>query len=730
MLNIWVEKFRPKKLNDMILNDSYRNKFQQMIDNKRLSGHLLLYGRAGIGKCITEDSLLLTKDGFLYINEFSENVNGFIDKYIDIFGYDGFNKTNKFYEEFTGETIHIRTKFGFEIEGTLEHPILVMDNSCNLIFKELKDISKNDVICISYNTNIFGKPQEIIYNYKRKDKDFCSKSFNPPKKLTLEFSRLLGYIIANGSSLGNGIQLSTKNKKIYNDIKNICHSLDIYISEQKNDKNFRIGHIQFFNFIKFLLGGDIKTARYKQIPKIILTSSKENQIEFVKALFDCDSYISNQNTLEYYTASSKLSIEIQLLLFNFGIFCYRKSHYNIKYNHYYHTIYISSSDFNNYVNLVKSSLKYEFKFNKKCNTNIKKMFYLEDYFKKNIKKLKMVLNVNKGGWIKNKNCIVKRFPNELNIYKTDLDYLINKLNVYMYVDYDNILFSLKYKLLQFKNLIFDKVDILEKNNTTKKVYDFHIPEKHNFYSNGFISHNTTLAKILTNEITNSSLFVNSSDERGIDTVRNKMKSFACMQTIIPDEQKIIICDEIDNMSSDGFLALRGILEAYTKTTTFVATCNYIHKIPEPILSRFQTIEFFPVNKEEAIEYIKEKILKKENINFDDNTLNKLYMNNDGDLRKMINSLQSCILNGKLVVDNSDIMIEFKDVWMSKDINKLKKFLSERTIDYNSFYKFIYQRVKNSVHLLIISEYQYRHAISIDKEINFAACICKLWSVMK
>jgi DNA polymerase III delta prime subunit len=239
---------------------------------------------------------------------------------------------------------------------------------------------------------------------------------------------------------------------------------------------------------------------------------------------------------------------------------------------------------------------------------------------------------------------------------------------------------------------------------------------------------TTTAKILAKKITNDILFVNASDERNISLIRDKIKSFAEVQSMDFNSRKIVILDEADGITTLAQEALRPLIEIYSSNLRIIMTCNNVHKILIPIQSRFQMFEFFPITKEQAIDYIKEKIIKKENIEFKDEDLEKLFISSHGDLRKMINNLQKSIIQGKLVLIDNDNIVKFMTVFKEKNIENLKIFLSENEIDYLQIARRMYEKTTNARVLQLIAEYLYKDYFCIDKEINFTSLIISLWGL--
>ena len=143
------------------------------------------------------------------------------------------------------------------------------------------------------------------------------------------------------------------------------------------------------------------------------------------------------------------------------------------------------------------------------------------------------------------------------------------------------------------------------------------------------------------------LEINASLERGIDTIRDEVVSFALTSPIITgaDTFKIIQLEECDNLTLDAWKSLRSVMEKYYKNVRFVANCNYVEKIPEPIQSRFNMICLNPINQEETEYLFKEYvsrvgyILSKMNITFTDDTLKEFVKKSFPDMRSIVKNIQ-------------------------------------------------------------------------------------------
>ncbi|KAL0226939.1 hypothetical protein P9112_014263 [Eukaryota sp. TZLM1-RC] len=159
------------------------------------------------------------------------------------------------------------------------------------------------------------------------------------------------------------------------------------------------------------------------------------------------------------------------------------------------------------------------------------------------------------------------------------------------------------------------------------------------------------------------LELNASDERGIQVVREKIKSFA--QTAVGEgvsgypcpPYKIIILDEADAMTPDAQAALRRIMEQYSRVTRFCLICNYVSRIIDPLTSRCAKFRFKIVSENSAIKRL-ETIAAAEQMSVSDDTLKFLVSLCDGDLRRAVNLLQSgSSLAGKSGVITTELIME-------------------------------------------------------------------------
>jgi len=247
---------------------------------------------------------------------------------------------------------------------------------------------------------------------------------------------------------------------------------------------------------------------------------------------------------------------------------------------------------------------------------------------------------------------------------------------------------------------------------------------------------TTLAKLIVNSINCDFMIINASDENNVDTVRNKVKSFA--STIGFKDTKIIILDEFDYMTPNAQAILRNLMETFSKHCRFILTCNYVEKVIDPIQSRCQTFQIVPPTKRDVAIQIS-KILNAEKIQFEPKEIVPIVDASYPDIRKIINTCQLNSSKGILKVDtssilDSDIKVKVVDILKSKDdkrnryVNLRQAVADSRVQDFTELYTYLYEKVdeyasgNTSAVILELSQGQHRDALVVDKEICFMATL--------
>ena len=247
---------------------------------------------------------------------------------------------------------------------------------------------------------------------------------------------------------------------------------------------------------------------------------------------------------------------------------------------------------------------------------------------------------------------------------------------------------------------------------------------------------TTLAKLIVNKLDCDYLYINASDERGIETIRDKVSGFASVASF--KSIKVVILDEADFLTIQAQASLRNIIETFSRTTRFILTCNYIERVIDPLQSRCQTIKVVPPTKKEVAVHLA-SICDKESISYDPTAIGKIVNKFYPDLRKMLNTIQSSNIKNKLTLDDSLLVSTSYLSAILTELNKDKpKFNSIRQIiadsnidDFEEVFRFLYENAdkylpgKAGTAAILINEHQYKANFRIDKEINIMSLINNL-----
>lgn len=257
---------------------------------------------------------------------------------------------------------------------------------------------------------------------------------------------------------------------------------------------------------------------------------------------------------------------------------------------------------------------------------------------------------------------------------------------------------------------------------------------------------TSLAKILVYDVLKCNyLYLNASDENGIDTIRTKVSNFSQTKSF-DGKVKVVILDEADGITAQGQQALRNLMESYSGYTRFILTANFKHKIITPLQSRCQSLNLKP-SLEQAVKRCYH-ILKQENVDLEEDQKRKfveLIKNHFPDLRKTINELQKSVVDGKLVIkcttiDNEFIKKIFEYIKTKKVLDGRKFIIQNEDIfqnDYQTLLKqmleYVYavegvDELKKKQMIAIIANHLYQSVFVIDQEINAFSCWIQLESV--
>ena len=245
---------------------------------------------------------------------------------------------------------------------------------------------------------------------------------------------------------------------------------------------------------------------------------------------------------------------------------------------------------------------------------------------------------------------------------------------------------------------------------------------------------TSLAKLIVGQLGADHLYINASDERGIDTIRDKIIPFA--SSIGFNGLKVVILDESDYLTAQAQATLRNVMESFSASCRFILTCNYLDRIISPLQSRCMAFGITPPSKKEVGQHILQ-ICESEGINYTKEDLGQVIITHYPDIRKILNTLQGSLKDNQLILDTKSLKnTDFEN----KVVNGLKNKIPLKDIrqiiadsgatQFESLFRCLYDNVEEYTTnigdaIIIIAQYQYEYGFVVDKEICIAAMLNKL-----
>lgn len=251
---------------------------------------------------------------------------------------------------------------------------------------------------------------------------------------------------------------------------------------------------------------------------------------------------------------------------------------------------------------------------------------------------------------------------------------------------------------------------------------------------------TTLAKLIVSNIKCDYLYLNASDENGIDMIRDKVKGFASSATFNP--LKVVILDEADFLTQPAQAALRNIIEEYSINTRFILTCNYIERLIEPLTSRCEINILKPPSMPDVARHICTNILDVEGVTYNIKEVAMVVKEYYPDIRSVIKYLQAGSKDNKFTYTVSNID------WLSSVIETLKtrdkkawyiirQIVADAQVDdFQVAYRYMFEHLDKYSHghdaeiSVILDDFIWRSGVVPDKEINAMACFAKILETTK
>jgi len=242
---------------------------------------------------------------------------------------------------------------------------------------------------------------------------------------------------------------------------------------------------------------------------------------------------------------------------------------------------------------------------------------------------------------------------------------------------------------------------------------------------------TTLTKIITTQIDCDYLYINYGDERSMEVMRDKVKSFA--STLSFKKLKIVILDEGTSLLQNSQVILLNMIETFSLNTRFILTGNYPERLIAPFRSRFMEFKLVPPSQKEVAIHIS-TILDAEEVSYEAHDLAQIVKTYYPDIRKTINEMQRLVIDKKLTLQGqmlteASFLSKLLDLLKTKNPKKLteiRQLLADSDIkEYESIYTYLFDNMTDADSIINIAKYQYESSFVVDKEIPLIALFAKL-----
>ncbi len=439
------------------------------------------------GKCLRKDTLVFTNNGTIPISDCmikSTPVDTFTEIGIQVKGLNGIETASHFYNGGRQKTIRIKTKLGYELEGTPEHRVWVRFPDEPEGWKCLRDITKGDYVAIDRHIDLWGNKTAIEFDGSFKK----SRIYPTPKELNSNLAYMMGLLVGDGTlTYRHTYVLTTADEFIRDEFYRINQEQFGYPVKRRSGRiEFLVYSVYLRKFLK-TLGLDYSRAHEKYVPSTILQAPKEIAIAFLQGLFDTDGTAENRyGNVRLSTSSSMLAKQVQMLLLNLGIISSLQVKKTDKRDNF--RIFINGEDAILFYEKVGFRLPRK-QARRKLQSSLRRPNVgavphleqtLKDVQKRIVEKKDKPVALKK---VKDINSIFYTYlPNGRNIS-------YDKMRSLMDYCYQNGVNCPELEAIENNHYFYDSVELIEESEA--EVYDLNVPGTHSFVANGFVNHNST-----------------------------------------------------------------------------------------------------------------------------------------------------------------------------------------------------------------------------------------------
>lgn len=328
-----------------------RNYQLQMVVHLMAMRRFIVGDDTGLGKCVTPDTLIDTNQGLVPIGSLQPDPYMVPDTFEGVEGWEvriGNDRVpvRSFYFGGSKPTRRVLTRYGFEVEGSLIHPLLSRGSEGE-VWRQTQQIEAGDFLCVERREAVFPKEEpSLMIPVVGAQVGANAKAYPVPDRLNPPLARLLGYIVGEAWSNNPWVlsisQSPDRNPEAFRDIRNLLYEQMGWESE-KEVKDTRVWSVFLRRYLEYM-GVDYVTAHDKRVPDPVLRGTRDSVREFLRGLFEGEAGAIGTGGIEFTTASERLGREVQLLLLRFGIVANRSPKLAKGYDHTYWRLTLFGDD--------------------------------------------------------------------------------------------------------------------------------------------------------------------------------------------------------------------------------------------------------------------------------------------------------------------------------------------------------------------------------------------------
>ncbi|HID87444.1 MAG TPA: AAA family ATPase, partial [Anaerolineae bacterium] len=506
---------------------------------------VLMLGPSGTGKCITGESMVVTNKGLVpiadiprywYVHPETGEVAGLEVLSVTPDAAVKMQPASHWLDMGEGETVRVTVKRGMTIEGTPEHPILVVNGSGRLEWRPLGDVCEGDIVAIKFDHQQFG------YDHT----------------LEPETAYVFGLLTGDGNlTFTNGIRFSTADRELLDTITSYMQ--DRYGLDAHTSRRGGAWHTRWYGWEakQDLLdkGLQMCLSRQKVVPSTVLQGMREVQIAFLRGLFDTDGGF-HRYTFQYTSASHQLARQVVEILLNLGMVPSVREKIHPKGKGSSLAVELSGAELETFTQVVGFGLRrkqsdvneYLARITDKARYNTTDLFYnLSQSLSEVRSEIGLVYSDAPG--------IYDHFYNGVKHGRL-LRLTVEKLISWIETEGEAGPATKRMRSLLDAKLYFSPVTNVKRGYA--RVYDLHVPETHSFVANGFVNHNTAVAEAVAKESGINFVILNLARILGQwvgSSERNLEKALRAIESLQPT---ICFIDEIDQAVQRGTAGDSGV----------------------------------------------------------------------------------------------------------------------------------------------------------------------------